>query len=52
MGGNIVLDKRAFLPPPIEAGESCPHSVERNVFDVNGNDVAGMSALAKKTISV
>ncbi len=25
MGGNIVLDKQAFLPPPIEAGESCSH---------------------------
>ena len=30
MDGNTVLRKRAFLPPPKKAGESCSRLVETN----------------------
>jgi hypothetical protein len=36
MDGNIVLDKQAFLPPPLEAVESCSHFVEafNDLFEI------------------
>lgn len=33
MDGNIILNKQAFFPPPIEAWESCLHLVENDLKD-------------------